>query len=1160
MQKSKLKKCLVLGIIILLVGASIPLTIGDIISINNNKVEEKKPNFDDDPRGITLYVGGTGPGNYSKINYAIENASSGDTIFVYNGTYAENVVVDITINLTGEDIDNTFIDGSGSGNVVHITEDNVLLTGFTIQNGNIGVKLDNCEGVHVDLCNFSENNYGIDINYYCYKNNISNCYVEDSDNRGISIGSSNTENNEFYNNKIKVTTETGFYFYGPGSFKNSIDLSNTVNGCTVIFITYEVNTTFDGIDAIVQPFEDVAVTNYGLIIVYECYNVVVSNCTARNNLNDGIFVGGDNTNLIIQDCTVDDNNVGIQLEDCEGAKVDGCDLSGNYYGIDINYYCYNNNISNCYIENSNSRGISIGSSNTENNEFYNNSINVTTETGIHFYGVGSFKNTIDKSNTVNGCIVNFVTYEVNIIVDGIDSIIAPFENIKVTNYGLIIVYECYNVVVSNCTARNHLNDGIFVGGDNVNVIIQDCTIDDNNIGIRISDCEGAHIDNCDFSGNNYGLDINYYCYDNNVSNCYIENSISRGISVGSSNTEINVFYNNVLEITNEIGFYFYGTGSFKNTIDLSNTVNDCIVNFVTYENNKTVDGIDSIVDPFENIKVTNYGLIIVYECYDVVVSNCTARNHINDGIYIGGDNTNVIIQDCIVDNNNIGIHLVDCEGVKVDNCDFSGNNYGIDINYYCYYNNISNCYIQNSGNRGLSIGSSNTQDNEFYNNTIDVTSETGIYFYGTGSFRNSIKKSNTVNGCPVIFVTYEVSKIVDGINAIVDPFENIQVTNYGLIIVYECYDVVVSNCTAKNHMNDGIYVGGDNTNVIIQDSIIDDNNIGVRFSDSEGVQIDRCNLSGNNYGIDINYYSYDNIISNCYIDTSDNRGISIGSSSTGNNIVTGCTIFDNNRGIHVLGSTNLIYNNYFDNSDNAYDSGTNVWNISKTSGTNIVGGPYLGGNYWNDYTGNDTNGDGLGDTNLPYNSSGNIINEGDFHPLIKIQNDPPTADFTFSPLTPTTDEVVQFNDSSVDSDGIIVSWLWDFGDNYISTEQNPKHQYFNNGTFNITLQVTDNEGGFDSITKEITVSQFDGLITNLKFNWNLVSIPYRQPIDKTDIIVLYNGTEYTWQEAVDGGLILGFVYSWNVTTQNYGFTDTLYPGLGYWIYAYHNCKLIRQIN
>lgn len=62
------------------------------------------------PSGKTLYVGGNGSNNYTTIQDAIDNASYGDTIFVYNGTYYENVVIHKSIKLMGENKSTMIID------------------------------------------------------------------------------------------------------------------------------------------------------------------------------------------------------------------------------------------------------------------------------------------------------------------------------------------------------------------------------------------------------------------------------------------------------------------------------------------------------------------------------------------------------------------------------------------------------------------------------------------------------------------------------------------------------------------------------------------------------------------------------------------------------------------------------------------------------------------------------------------------------------------------------------------------------------------------------------------------------------------------------------------------------------------------------------------
>lgn len=80
----------------------------------------------------TLFVGGGGPGNYTDIRSAVRNATNNSTIYVFNGTYVEQIFIDTSISLIGEDRGTTIIDVVAYDSVIFVDVDWVNISRFTI--------------------------------------------------------------------------------------------------------------------------------------------------------------------------------------------------------------------------------------------------------------------------------------------------------------------------------------------------------------------------------------------------------------------------------------------------------------------------------------------------------------------------------------------------------------------------------------------------------------------------------------------------------------------------------------------------------------------------------------------------------------------------------------------------------------------------------------------------------------------------------------------------------------------------------------------------------------------------------------------------------------------------------------------------------------------
>ena len=88
-------------------------------------------------RGQWLYVGGSGSGNYSKIQDAIDASTDGDTVYVYDDSapYHEIININQSVTLLGENQQTTIIDGTGLiDSIITIYAPYVTLHNLTLEN------------------------------------------------------------------------------------------------------------------------------------------------------------------------------------------------------------------------------------------------------------------------------------------------------------------------------------------------------------------------------------------------------------------------------------------------------------------------------------------------------------------------------------------------------------------------------------------------------------------------------------------------------------------------------------------------------------------------------------------------------------------------------------------------------------------------------------------------------------------------------------------------------------------------------------------------------------------------------------------------------------------------------------------------------------------
>ncbi|DAC73110.1 MAG TPA: hypothetical protein DSN98_01510 [Thermoplasmata archaeon] len=286
----------------------------------------------------TIYVDSKGDKDYTNIQAAITAANDGYTIHVYSGTYNENLVIDTTISLIGEDKDKTIILGKENNDGITINKDQISISGFTIKSG-IGtraIRINSSDNIISDN-NLSDNSWGIYmenapnnmISGNIMGNNIVGIAMWSSDGCAISkniIYSNNSHSNfgvyaqscnqTIFSENTVYTSNRGVQFISSHNLTISGNIIHSNSDTGLHLYDYcENNEIYDN---------NIYLNGHGFIILNSNYNTIYNN----NFFN--------NTNVDAQEYASDPNDpaLSVLLDNSWDFNSNG-NYWGNYNGIDV---------------------------------------------------------------------------------------------------------------------------------------------------------------------------------------------------------------------------------------------------------------------------------------------------------------------------------------------------------------------------------------------------------------------------------------------------------------------------------------------------------------------------------------------------------------------------------------------------------------------------------------------------------------------------------------------------------------------------------------------------------------------------------------------------------------------------------------------------------
>ncbi|KYK29627.1 hypothetical protein AYK20_05135 [Thermoplasmatales archaeon SG8-52-1] len=259
---------------------------------------------------------------WDTIQEGIDNVSDNELVYVFNGEYTSSVTVDKPISIYGEEGGNTFINNTFSTAIgVAITSDHSIIDGFTIENDNIGIRINGLNSSFISNCNILNSTTGIKIENSASGNIIVQCNFTNNTYGVFITGSEYNIVGSFCDVEQPVLDDSMFLLNDYGVYLENAD-NNYIWGCTI-------NATGVVSDPRLPP-----PSTWGICLDNSDNNTITL-CDIFDASNYGMYLGGSMNNNITN-CIIRKNNKGIYLSGSSGNSIIGNNISENTFaGVSI---------------------------------------------------------------------------------------------------------------------------------------------------------------------------------------------------------------------------------------------------------------------------------------------------------------------------------------------------------------------------------------------------------------------------------------------------------------------------------------------------------------------------------------------------------------------------------------------------------------------------------------------------------------------------------------------------------------------------------------------------------------------------------------------------------------------------------------------------------